>query len=58
MFQLLKRLFTHKHQTDSMFPRNRFEHVDWERELTGASRRLVNANGHSDERQYGRIGAK
>lgn len=49
MFQLLKRLFAQKHQTDPMFPRNRFEHVDWEWELTGANRRLVNANGHYDE---------
>ena len=49
MFQLLKRLFTQKHQIDSMFPRNRFEHVDWERELTGTSRQLVNTNRHYDE---------
>jgi hypothetical protein len=33
MFQLIKRIFSKKHQADSMFPRNRFEHVDWEQEL-------------------------
>ena len=42
MFNLLKQLFVKKHQADSMFPRNRFEHVDWEQELADATRRLVN----------------
>ena len=42
MFQLIKRIFSKKHQADSMFPRNRFEHVDWEQELADAARRLVN----------------
>lgn len=42
MFQLIKRIFSKKHQADSMFPRNRFEHVDWEQELADATRRLVN----------------
>lgn len=49
MFQLIKRLFSTKHQADSMFPRNRFEHVDWEQELADAARRLVNDDGHYDE---------
>lgn len=49
MFKLLKQLFVKKHQADSMFPRNRFEHVDWEQELTDAARRLVNNDGHYDE---------
>jgi len=33
MFNLLKQLFVKKHQADSMFSRNHFEHVDWEQEL-------------------------
>ena len=33
MFQLIKRLFSKKHQADSMFPRNRFEYVDWDSKL-------------------------
>ena len=33
MFQLIKHLFSKTHQADSMFPRNRFEYVDWEQEL-------------------------
>ncbi len=33
MFQLIKRLFSTKHQADSMFPRNRFEYVDWDSKL-------------------------
>ena len=49
MFQLIKRIFSKKHQADSMFPRNRFEHVDWEQELADATRRLVNDEGHYDE---------
>lgn len=49
MFKLLKQLFVKKHQADSMFPRNRFEHVDWEQELADAARRLVNDDGHYDE---------
>lgn len=49
MFNLLKQLFVKKYQADSMFPRNRFEHVDWEQELTDATRRLVNDDGHYDE---------
>lgn len=49
MFQLIKRIFSKKHQADSMFPSNRFEHVDWEQELADATRRLVNDEGHYDE---------